>query len=175
MGRPPPQGDRPVTPTGGDAPQPPWGTLSPLVPLSLRAYKGEGERRTEADVGALHPRRPLVQYWGGGGGNASRPPWGTLTPLVPLSLRAIEGEGEKKQRQAPAPRRRRLPLVWYWGGGNLAPDSSRGLGMGREGGWTPGPVRSVDPLSSQGQALRLRLGRAECPTARGWIPDQGRE
>ena len=37
-------------------------TLTPLIPLSLRAIKGEGERRTEADVGALHPRLPLVQY-----------------------------------------------------------------------------------------------------------------
>ena len=25
---------------------------------------GEGERRTEAGVGATHPRLPLVQYWG---------------------------------------------------------------------------------------------------------------
>ena len=30
-------------------------TLSPLIPLSLRAIKGEGERRTEADAGADAP------------------------------------------------------------------------------------------------------------------------
>ena len=54
---------------------PAQGTLTPLVPLSLRAIKGEGERRTEADVGAERQRLPLVQYWreglgrtdGGGG------------------------------------------------------------------------------------------------------------
>ncbi len=27
---------------------PPQGTLTPLIPLSLRAFKGEGETRTEA-------------------------------------------------------------------------------------------------------------------------------
>ena len=61
MGRPPPPGQ---------------GTLTPFIPFSprigvrgrLRAFKGEGERRTEAHVGALHPRGPLVQYWGGGRG-----------------------------------------------------------------------------------------------------------
>ena len=31
------------------------GTLTPLVPLSLRAIKGEGEKRTEAEVGAEAP------------------------------------------------------------------------------------------------------------------------
>ena len=49
----------------GDTPRPPRATLTPLVPLSLRACKGEGEKRTEADplcfgTGGL----PLVQYWG---------------------------------------------------------------------------------------------------------------
>ena len=77
------EGDQPVAPTrtwpsptsregaherrhyrGGDAPRPHSRTLTPLVPLSLRAYKEEGERRTEADACALHMRLPLVQYWG---------------------------------------------------------------------------------------------------------------
>ena len=42
------------------------GTLTPFVPLSLRAFKGEGEGRIEAGMGALHPCRPLLQYWGEG-------------------------------------------------------------------------------------------------------------
>ena len=42
------------------------GTLSPFIPLSLRAFKGEGERRTEAYACAMHMRMPLVQYWGEG-------------------------------------------------------------------------------------------------------------
>ena len=49
-------------------PQPHRGTLTPLVPLSLRAFKGEGEIRTEARTGAVHPCGPLVQYWGEGDG-----------------------------------------------------------------------------------------------------------
>ena len=76
-----------------------------MIPLSLRACKGEGEERTEAHVGALHPRGPLVRYWGVGRGmhrtphsepgrGYPLPHTGTLTPLVPLSLRAVEGEGE---------------------------------------------------------------------------------
>ena len=42
---------------GGDIPRPPRGTLTPLVPLSLRAFNGEGERRTEARTGAMAPVR----------------------------------------------------------------------------------------------------------------------
>ncbi len=68
----------------GNIPQPPKGTLTPLVPLSLRAYKGEGERRTEAGVGATHPRLPLVQYWGGGGGMPLSP---TGEPSPPRETR----------------------------------------------------------------------------------------
>ena len=51
----------PLGPTG--EPSPP---LSPSPPSgqALRAFKGEGERRTEGHVGAQHPRGPLVQYWG---------------------------------------------------------------------------------------------------------------
>ncbi len=123
---------------GGNIPRPPKGTLTPFIPLSLRACKGEGERRTEADVGALHPRLPLVQYWGGGdsgsgmgmmgesgmqgthkghpyregegAGKEPSPPWSP-------SLRAFKGEGDKKQRQRLALQRQPLPLVWYWGDG----------------------------------------------------------
>ena len=53
---------------GGISPRAPKGTLTSFIPLSLRAYKGEGERRIEAGVGATHPRLPLVQYWGEGRG-----------------------------------------------------------------------------------------------------------
>ena len=49
---------------GRDAPPPPKGTLTPFIPLSLRAFNGEGERRTEAYACAMHMRMPLVQYWG---------------------------------------------------------------------------------------------------------------
>ncbi len=37
-------------------------TLTPLVPLSLRADKGEGEIRTEARIGVERQCGPLVQY-----------------------------------------------------------------------------------------------------------------
>ena len=40
---------------GETPPQPHRGTFTPLIPLSLRAIKGEGEGRTEADVGASAP------------------------------------------------------------------------------------------------------------------------
>ncbi len=40
-------GDQPVAPTGKGFPRPRGETLTPLVPLSLRAYKGEGEEKTE--------------------------------------------------------------------------------------------------------------------------------
>ena len=49
---------------GGTPPQPHRGTLTPLIPLSLRAIKGEGEIRIEAHVRAEHARGPLIQYWG---------------------------------------------------------------------------------------------------------------
>ena len=40
---------------GETPPQPHRGTFTPLIPLSLRAVKGEGEIRTEAEVGAEAP------------------------------------------------------------------------------------------------------------------------
>jgi len=43
------------------------GTLTPLIPLSLRAFKVEGERITEGRTYAVHTCGPLVQYWGGRG------------------------------------------------------------------------------------------------------------
>ena len=39
------------------------GTLTPFIPLSLRAFKGEGEIRTEGCIAALRQCIPLVQYW----------------------------------------------------------------------------------------------------------------
>ncbi len=103
------EGDPPVAPTetqhhpasgegahegrhyrGGDAPRPHRGTLTPLVPLSLRAYKGEGERRTEADACALHMRLPLVQYWGRGEGVLR---WfGRPAPHHPRFLTAVRND-----------------------------------------------------------------------------------
>ena len=50
----------PLRPHGG------MGTLTPFVPLSLRAFKGEGEIRIEAHVRAEHAHGPLIQYWGEG-------------------------------------------------------------------------------------------------------------
>ena len=57
---------------GGNIPPAPKGTLTPLIPLSLIGPKGEGERGTEAGVGATHPRLPLVQYWGEGTGRSEK-------------------------------------------------------------------------------------------------------
>ena len=52
---------------GLDTAHPPHrGTLTPFIPLSLRAFNGEGEIRTEADACAMHMRMPLVRYWGEG-------------------------------------------------------------------------------------------------------------
>ena len=34
--------------------QPPSGTLSPFIPLSLRAFKGDGEKRIEGHVRVEH-------------------------------------------------------------------------------------------------------------------------
>ncbi len=42
------------------------GTLTPLVPLSLRAIKGEGEGKTEACTCALAQVHASVWYWGSG-------------------------------------------------------------------------------------------------------------
>ena len=47
---------------GGISPSPPREPSPPWSPSPLRAIEGEGERRTEGHVGALHPRGPLVQY-----------------------------------------------------------------------------------------------------------------
>ena len=41
-----------------------------MIPLSLRAFKGEGEIRIEAHVRAEHARGPLIQYWGEGDGRS---------------------------------------------------------------------------------------------------------
>ena len=50
----------------GCAPPPTWGTLSPLVPLSLRAFKGEGERRIGACICAkAHMHAPNSVPGGG--------------------------------------------------------------------------------------------------------------
>ena len=38
------------------------GTLSPLIPLSLRAIKGEGERRIGHAHVLKHMRMPLIRY-----------------------------------------------------------------------------------------------------------------
>ena len=57
-----------VSHLGGTPPQPHRGTLTPLIPLSLRAIKGEGEIRIEVHVRALHARGPLIQYLGEGDG-----------------------------------------------------------------------------------------------------------
>ena len=42
------------------------GTLTPLVPLPLRACKGEGEERIGASVCALRTPMPLIRYQGKG-------------------------------------------------------------------------------------------------------------
>ena len=51
---------------GGDAPQPPGGTLTPLIPLSLRAFKGEGERSIGACLCVKRISRPLRSTKGKG-------------------------------------------------------------------------------------------------------------
>ena len=96
------------------------GTLAPFIPLSLRAFKGEGEEKTEAYTRAVAHAYTSSLVLGGGGwiplssqkqalrqGSSYRQTsdWvsdpaaavrGTLTPFIPLSLRAIKGEGERK-------------------------------------------------------------------------------
>ena len=47
-------------------PHHPRGTLTPLVPLSLRAFKGEGEKRIGAHSCAKRMSVPLIQYRGEG-------------------------------------------------------------------------------------------------------------
>ena len=47
------------------------GTLTPLVPLSCRAIKGEGERRTEAEVGARAPTSASSSILGRGEGRTA--------------------------------------------------------------------------------------------------------
>ena len=86
-----------------------WGDTAPFVPLSLRAFKGEGEIRIEAHVRALHARGPLIQYWWDGEG-------------FPVGVGNDE-RGEKKGVMA-------TNEVVY---GRDAVDSSRGLGMGGGG------------------------------------------
>ena len=122
----------------GNVPPSPKGTLTPCIPLSLTGPKGEGERRTEADVGAAHPRLPLVRYCGEGG----RPP----RPRFLAGHRndregrgGLEGceglEGRElpharpfdfAQDERPSPRGRNTLTQ--------APDSSRGIGMTERGG-----------------------------------------
>ena len=86
-----------------------------------------------------------------------RPLRGTLTPLVPLSLRANKGEGEKKQRGAPAPRRRCTPLVWYWGEGDRESWLARdGVGWGRDAGdYSRGMGMTLKGLPLSGNPFNL--------------------
>ncbi len=130
---------------GETPPQPHRGTLTPFIPLSLRAFKGEGEIRTEGDVGASAPTSPSSSVLGGKGdgfpigvgndgrgagrptpdssrgigmtrekGDPPQPHRGTLTPLVPLSLRAFKGEGEIRIEAHVRALHARGPLIQYW-------------------------------------------------------------
>ena len=78
--------------------------------------------REQFSTGVIGVKGFLVPLWE----NTPQPSKGTLTPLIPLSLRAYKGEGEKKQRQRLALMRQPLPLVRYLGEGM---DSGSGAGM----------------------------------------------
>ena len=93
---------------GGTRSQLHGGTLSPFIPLSLRVFKGEGERRTEAYACAMHMRMPLVQYWGrmdsgsgagmtggvGDGSRAWRTGWGPIECGTIFCRASGDGAGE---------------------------------------------------------------------------------
>ena len=53
------------TAIGGISPQPLGGTLTPLIPLSLRACKGEGEEKTEGSACAMAQALPSSLVLGG--------------------------------------------------------------------------------------------------------------
>ena len=85
---------------GGTPPQPHRGTLTPFVPLSLGAIKGEGEIRIEAHVRAEHARGPLIQYWGEGDG-------------FPIGV-GIDVRGEIRTEARTGAQHPCGPLVQYW-------------------------------------------------------------
>ena len=84
--------------------QPRRGTLSPLVPLSLRAFKGEGERKTEACTCARAQVHASSFGTGGKGDIRTEGDVGANAPTSPSS--SVLGRR-----------------------GNSTPDSSRGIGM----------------------------------------------
>ena len=71
-------------------PTPTWGTLTPLVPLSLRAFKGEGEKRIGAHSCALRMSVPLIQYREEG---ERKRGWGLSDAVCPGSVRVGRGKG----------------------------------------------------------------------------------
>ena len=74
----------------GCDPPPTWGTLTPLVPLSLRAFKGEGEKRIGAHSCAKRMSVPLIQYRGEVERKGS---WGLGNVVWPSSARVGRGKG----------------------------------------------------------------------------------
>ncbi len=128
-----------VTPSGRFAIRPYGrrkGTLTPLIPLSLRAYKGEGEIRIEGRMGALHPCGPLIQYWGEGG------------------MGYQSGSGIVDEKELTLRRRRCFPLVWYCGEGRDGfPIEVLSDGGGGDRTSHPCPQPGMDsPPISRGQA-----------------------
>ncbi len=60
---------------GGIPPNPPGGTLTPFIPLSLRAYKGEGEEKTEGSACAMAQALPSSLVLGRKEGKKKRSRW----------------------------------------------------------------------------------------------------
>ena len=166
---------------GGTPPQPHRGTLTPLIPLSLRAIKGEGEIRIEAHVRALHARGPLIQYWGEGDG-------------FPIGV-GIDVRGEIRTEARTGAVHPCGPLVQYWvegragfrlGGRNDgwrgwvsadkvelrrgAVDSSRGLGMGVGSGEGLGHERQDGRYPPRSVGEVLDLVRLQIPTQNLALP-----
>ncbi len=76
-------------------------TLTPLIPLSLRAFKGEGEKRTEAEVGAEAPTSASSSVLGRREGKVGLFGWGVWVCIVFCLVCWVLG-GRRKVRDSDA-------------------------------------------------------------------------
>ncbi len=165
---------------GEDAPRPHRGTLTPFIPLSLRAFKGEGERITEAEVGAKAPTSASSSVLGRGRGEEVKGVSGQVLDSsrgIGMTVRRVGGWQTEVTiwRGVGHP-----PLILRGpqherphGPGNgtgllPTPDSSRGIGMtGEKGVVGDGGMRRVGKAwASPPLILRVASARA-APRPRG--------